>query len=138
MPTEMLLLYAPGGRAARARGAAAAVAAAERQRLREPGRLVATGPAPGSLGHDGPRARRRDGADDGPFAVTKKLLGGHYALACRDLDEALKARRAGPARARWVGGSASDRSAPGITGVVARDGRADQLLLPFDDDPVLV
>jgi hypothetical protein len=30
MPTEMVLLYAPGGRAARARGAAAAVAAAER------------------------------------------------------------------------------------------------------------
>jgi hypothetical protein len=27
---------------------------------------------------------------DGPFAVTKEVLGGYYLLECRDLDEALK------------------------------------------------
>ena len=27
---------------------------------------------------------------DGPFAVTKELLGGYYLLECRDLDEALR------------------------------------------------
>jgi hypothetical protein len=37
--------------------------------------------------------RIRDGdtqITDGPFAVTKEILGGYYVLSCRDLDEALK------------------------------------------------
>jgi hypothetical protein len=37
--------------------------------------------------------RVRDGdtqITDGPFAVTKEILGGFYVLRCRDLDEALK------------------------------------------------
>jgi hypothetical protein len=37
--------------------------------------------------------RVRDGETtitDGPFAVTKEILGGYYILDCRDLDEALK------------------------------------------------
>jgi len=36
--------------------------------------------------------RVRDGETeltDGPFAVTKEMLGGYYVLECRDLDEAL-------------------------------------------------
>jgi len=37
--------------------------------------------------------RVRDGETeltDGPFAVTKEVLGGYYILDCRDLDEALR------------------------------------------------
>jgi hypothetical protein len=37
--------------------------------------------------------RVRDGETeltDGPFAVTKEMLGGYYVLECRDLDEALR------------------------------------------------
>jgi hypothetical protein len=59
--------------------------------LQEAGLLVATGrlhPAPSAT-----TVRRRDGAaeiTDGPFAVTKEILGGYYLLECKDLDEALK------------------------------------------------
>jgi hypothetical protein len=59
--------------------------------LREAGLLVATGRL-----HEVASAttvRVHDGEaelTDGPFAVTKEVLGGYYLLACRDLDEALK------------------------------------------------
>jgi hypothetical protein len=59
--------------------------------LREAGLLVASGRL-----HDVPSAttvRVRNGdteMTDGPFAVTKEILGGYYLLGCRDLDEALK------------------------------------------------
>ena len=59
--------------------------------LREAGLLGATGRL-----HDAESAttvRVRDDETeitDGPFAVTKEILGGYYILKCRDLDEALK------------------------------------------------
>jgi hypothetical protein len=37
---------------------------------------------------------------DGPFAVTKEVLGGYYVLECADLDEALKQAARLP-MARW-------------------------------------
>jgi hypothetical protein len=59
--------------------------------LQEAGLLVASGrlhPVPSAT-----TVRRRGGdaeITDGPFAVTKELLGGYYLLDCSDLDEALK------------------------------------------------
>jgi hypothetical protein len=59
--------------------------------LRESGLLLASGrlhPAPSAT-----TVRVRGGdveMTDGPFAVTKEILGGYYLLDCRDLDEALK------------------------------------------------
>jgi hypothetical protein len=94
MPRYMLLLYAPA--------AESAEEAAEREaemplwielgeRLAKAGMLVATNrlrPADVAT-----TVRVRDGETeltDGPFAVTKELLGGYYVLECRDLDEALE------------------------------------------------
>ena len=45
---------------------------------------------------------------DGPFAVTKEVLGGYYVLECADLDEALAPRRAA-ADGRATGRSRCDR-----------------------------
>jgi hypothetical protein len=59
--------------------------------LREAGLLVTSGrlhPVPSAT-----TVRVRGGdaeITDGPFAVTKEILGGYYVLECRDLDEALK------------------------------------------------
>lgn len=47
--------------------------------------------------------RTRDGETeltDGPFAVTKEMLGGYYILECADLDEALRQAERLPI-ARW-------------------------------------
>jgi hypothetical protein len=59
--------------------------------LREAGLLVTSGRlhSPDSA----TTVRVRDGETeitDGPFAVTKEVLGGFYVLECRDLDEALE------------------------------------------------
>jgi hypothetical protein len=58
--------------------------------LREAGLLVANAPLhPADMATT---VRVRDGEaelTDGPFAVTKEILGGYYILDCADLDEAL-------------------------------------------------
>jgi hypothetical protein len=93
MSQYMLLLYAPEVDEAEQ---------AERERelplwqeltesLQEAGLLVANGRL-----HTVPSATtvRVRGGDaeitDGPFAVTKEILGGYFLLECRDLDEALR------------------------------------------------
>jgi hypothetical protein len=59
--------------------------------LQEAGLLVASGrlhPVPSAT-----TVRTRGGETeitDGPFAVTKEILGGYYLLDCSDLDEALR------------------------------------------------
>jgi hypothetical protein len=59
--------------------------------LREAGVLVANAPLhPVQMATT---VRVRDGETeltDGPFAVTKEVLGGYYLLECADLDEALR------------------------------------------------
>jgi hypothetical protein len=93
MPNYMLLLYAPEvGPAEQAeREAEMSLWFELNDSLREAGLLVATGrlhPAAAAT-----TLRVRDGEaelTDGPFAVTKEILGGYYLLDCPDLDEALK------------------------------------------------
>jgi hypothetical protein len=93
MPNYMLLLYAPE---------MSPVERAEREAelpvwmellesLRDEGLLVGNGrlhPVESATS-----VRVRDGEteiSDGPFAVTKEMLGGYFILDCRDLDHALK------------------------------------------------
>ena len=93
MPQYMLLLYAneadPAEQAQRE--AELPVWMELNESLQEAGLLVGTGrlrPVDSAT-----TVRVHDGqADftDGPFAVTKEILGGYYLLECRDLDEALK------------------------------------------------
>jgi hypothetical protein len=93
MPEYVLLLYA---------GEAGPEEQAERERelpmwqelnesLREAGLLVGADRL--HAADSATTVRVRDGEaeiTDGPFAVTKEILGGYYVLKCRDLDEALK------------------------------------------------
>jgi hypothetical protein len=63
--------------------------------------------------------RVRDGETemtDGPFAVTKEILGGYYILECADLDEALKHAARAPI-ARW--GSVEVRPVMDLAAVMA-------------------
>jgi hypothetical protein len=94
MPNYMLLFYAPeaADEAERAaREAELPVWIELTESLREAGLLVANGrlhPTDSAT-----TIRSRSGETeltDGPFAVTKEILGGYYLLECRDLDEALK------------------------------------------------
>ncbi|HEY1633314.1 MAG TPA: YciI family protein [Acidimicrobiales bacterium] len=93
MPGYMLLLYAPEVEATQQaeRDAEMPLWNEVTQSLRDAGLLVSVGRL-----HPVARAttvRVRDGeADltDGPFAVTKEVLGGYYLLDCADLDEALE------------------------------------------------
>jgi hypothetical protein len=93
MSQYMLLLYAPEvDETVRAEQEAELPVWRElRESLLEAGLLVASGRL-----HDVPSAttvRVRGGEvemTDGPFAVTKEILGGYYLLECRDLDEALE------------------------------------------------
>ncbi len=68
---------------------------------REAGSLVASGRLhPTSTATT---VRTRDGEvelTDGPFAVTKEMLGGYFVLECADLDEALRQAERMPI-ARW-------------------------------------
>jgi hypothetical protein len=94
MPRYMLLLYAPevDETEQEEREAELPVWNEVIESLREAGRFISTGRL-----HPVARATtvrvRGDDAEltDGPFAVTKEVLGGYLLLDCSDLDEALKA-----------------------------------------------
>jgi hypothetical protein len=93
MPQYMLLLYADevdeAGEAER--WAEMPLWTRITDSLREAGVLVANAPLhPVQMATT---VRIRDGETeltDGPFAVTKEVLGGYYILNCADLDEALQ------------------------------------------------
>jgi hypothetical protein len=93
MPEYMVLLYAdqagPEEQAERERELP--VWRELNESLREAGLLVATDRL--HAVDSATTVRVRDDETeitDGPFAVTKEILGGYYVLRCRDLDEALK------------------------------------------------
>ena len=93
MPNYMLLLYAPEGDEAEQaeRDTELPVWLELLNSLRDEGLLVGNGrlhPVESAT-----TLRVRDGEteiSDGPFAVTKEMLGGYFVLECRDLDHALK------------------------------------------------
>ena len=93
MPQYMMLLYSEEADRAdqAAREAELPLWFELNESLREAGLLSATGrlhPVSAAT-----TVRVRDGEaelTDGPFAVTKEVLGGYYLLECRDLDEALE------------------------------------------------
>jgi hypothetical protein len=93
MPNYMLMLYAPEvGTAEQAdREAELPLWVELNHSLQEAGLLVATGRLH-PVGAATTVRVRDDEAEltDGPFAVTKEVLGGYYLLDCSDLDEALK------------------------------------------------
>jgi hypothetical protein len=93
MPQYMLLLYGPDGdEAERAqRWAEIPLWLEVTESLREAGLLVSN--APLHPIETATTVRVRDGETgltDGPFAVTKEVLGGYYILECEGLDEALE------------------------------------------------
>jgi hypothetical protein len=93
MPNYLMLLYADEADPAELaqREAELPLWGQLNESLQEAGLLVASDrlhPAASAT-----TVRVRDGETeltDGPFAVTKEVLGGYYILDCRDLDEALK------------------------------------------------
>jgi hypothetical protein len=93
MPQYMLLLYAPevGPDEQAKREAELPLWFELNESLREAGLLAAAGrlhPVSSAT-----TVRQREGETeitDGPFAVTKEILGGYYLLDCTDLDEALR------------------------------------------------
>jgi hypothetical protein len=93
MPNYMLMLYAPEAdpHEQAEREAQMPLWLELNESLQEAGLLVATGRL-----HQASAAttvRVRDGETeltDGPFAVTKEILGGYYVLDCPDLDQALE------------------------------------------------
>jgi hypothetical protein len=93
MSNYMLLLYAPEMSAAEQAERAADMPKwiELTNEWREAGSLVATGRLHPIV--TATTVRTRDGETeltDGPFAVTKEILGGYYILECADLDEALR------------------------------------------------
>ncbi len=111
MPNYLLMLYAPEvGPAEQAEREAELPLWAElNESLREAGLLVAKGRLHRVAAAT--TVRVRDGETeltDGPFAVTKEVLGGYYLLECRDLDEALEQAARIPL-ARYRGGSVEVR-----------------------------
>ncbi|MCW3065287.1 MAG: YciI family protein [Solirubrobacterales bacterium] len=93
MPEYMLLLYAPevdeAGEAER--WAELPLWLELTESLREAGLLVANSPLHPAASATTVRVREDETElTDGPFAVTKEILGGYYILDCADLDEALK------------------------------------------------
>jgi hypothetical protein len=103
MSNYMLLLYAPEASAAEQaeRNAELPKWLELTNEWRDAGSLVASGRLhPTSTATT---VRTRDGETeltDGPFAVTKEMLGGYYILECADLDEALRQAERLPI-ARW-------------------------------------
>jgi hypothetical protein len=94
MPNYMLLLYAPpaGSPSEREeRDAEMPLWLELNESLRDAGLLVATGRLHPVDVATTVRVRNSETETvDGPFAVTKEILGGYYLLECADLDEALK------------------------------------------------
>ena len=93
MPNYMLLFYAPPADEAEQaeRDADRAVWLELNESLHEAGLLLASGRLHPT--ESATTVRSRNGETeltDGPFAVTKEILGGYYLLECSDLDEALK------------------------------------------------
>jgi hypothetical protein len=94
MPKYMLLLYAPEVDEAEQadREAELPVWNEVIESLRDAGQFVSTGRLHPAARATTVRARGEDAElTDGPFAVTKEVLGGYLLLDCSDLDEALKA-----------------------------------------------
>jgi hypothetical protein len=59
--------------------------------LRESGVLLANGPLSATSMATTVRVRAGDSEiSDGPFAVTKEVLGGYYLIRCENLDQALE------------------------------------------------
>jgi hypothetical protein len=94
MPNYMLLLYAPEASSPEEqaeRDAELPVWYELLDSLRDEGLLVGNGRL--HWIDSATTLRIRDGeteVSDGPFAVTKEILGGYFILECRDLDHALK------------------------------------------------
>jgi hypothetical protein len=120
MPQYMLMLYAPEVDPAEQaeREAQLPLWLELNKSLEEAGLLVAAGrlqPAASAT-----TVRIRDDETemtDGPFAVTKEVLGGYYILECADLDEALRQAARLPI-ARW--GSVEVRPIMGNEELMAR------------------
>lgn len=93
MPQYMLLLYAPEVEEAEQakRDAELPLWNELTASLREAGLLVSSGRLHPVARATTVRVRNSEtDLTDGPFAVTKEVLGGYYLLDCADLDEALK------------------------------------------------
>ena len=93
MPDYMLLLYADEGSPAEqeARQAEMPLWQEFTDSLREAGLLVGSDRLYPVESATTVRVRDRETqVTDGPFAMTKELLGGYYILRCADLDEAIK------------------------------------------------
>jgi hypothetical protein len=93
MPNYLLMLYAPEADPAEQaeREAELPLWIELNQSLREAGLLVAAGRLRPVAAATTVRVRHGEvELTDGPFAVTKEVLGGYYVLECRDLDEALE------------------------------------------------
>jgi hypothetical protein len=93
MPNYLLMLYAPEAEPAEQaeREAELPLWFELNESLREAGLLVAAGRLRPVATATTVRVRAGETElTDGPFAVTKEVLGGYYVLECRDLDEALE------------------------------------------------
>jgi len=93
MPRYMLLLYADEVDPAETAERMAEMPVWDEltDSLREAGLLVANGRLAPAGSATTVRVRQGEAElTDGPFAVTKEILGGYYVLECADLDEALR------------------------------------------------
>ena len=93
MPDYLCLLYAPPGdeETAAERWAELPIWREVTESLRAAGVLISNNPLHPVESATTVRVRHDEvELTDGPFAMTKEILGGYYLLRCRDLDEALR------------------------------------------------
>jgi hypothetical protein len=93
MPDYMLLLYADEGdeTVEAARWAQLPEWLALTEELRDSGLLLGNGPLTSTESATTVRVRyRTTEVTDGPFAITKEVLGGYYLIRCDDLDQAIE------------------------------------------------